>query len=59
MRTHYKVQEARNQAKAAIAARIEELKEEIRIKITKAEDGAAWADICALEVELVGLGGSY
>lgn len=59
MKRHYKVEEARQQAKRAIAKRIEELKAEIKARMMKAESGADWAEICSLEVQLVGLGGAY
>lgn len=42
-----------------IKRRIIELKTEIRERMMKAESGADWAEICSLEVELIGLGGSY
>lgn len=39
--------------------RAEELKAEIARLLPKAESGEQWADICALEAELVDLGGLY
>lgn len=53
MKTHYKVTEARNQAKAAIAKRIEELRSEMQ-KALAAGDTRKWG---TLQVELVSFGG--
>lgn len=56
---HFRVEAVRKEVRAAVEKRIDELKTEIKARMVKAESGADWADICALEVELVGLGGSY
>lgn len=41
------------------AARIEQIKSLITALLPKAETGEQWADICALEAELVQLGAHF